>query len=211
MAGRQGAMVEHFFSHCTLFFVFNFICAKHNSCILLRAKNLIKCVIFGHVLPIGLTLICCREWRSFVATCLVWKERQDPAAAVKSLFVLHLFFSAVPSCMSLPYSRHCFMVSYCLVLLISLLVIHTTCVSHWCVFSLRWSVLYLAGVSALNSGPWILVEDLSSVYNDIEVERGGVKHAHKKRKLTDGREKTMVFFIIFIFIFIFNCAWLFYC
>lgn len=44
----------------------------------------------------------------------------------------------------------------------------------------------------MNSGPWVLVEDLSSVYNDVEVERGAVKHAHKKRKLTDGREKTMV-------------------
>lgn len=75
------------------------------------------------------------------------------------------------------------------------LVIHTICFSHSCV-SLRWCVLYLAGVSALNSGPWILVEDLSSVYNDIEVERG-VKHAHKKRKLTDGREKTMVHFHYF--------------
>lgn len=49
----------------------------------------------------------------------------------------------------------------------------------------------LAGVNGLNSGPWVLVEDLSSVYNDVEVERG-VKHAHKKRKLTDSREKTMV-------------------
>ncbi|XP_068596316.1 integrator complex subunit 10 [Brachionichthys hirsutus] len=47
------------------------------------------------------------------------------------------------------------------------------------------------GVNALSSGPWILVEDLSSVYNDVEVERGVVKHAHKKRKLADGREKTM--------------------
>uniref|UniRef100_H3D9N5 Integrator complex subunit 10 n=1 Tax=Tetraodon nigroviridis TaxID=99883 RepID=H3D9N5_TETNG len=47
------------------------------------------------------------------------------------------------------------------------------------------------GVNGLNSGPWVLVEDLSSVYNDVEVERGAVKHAHKKRKLTDGREKTM--------------------
>lgn len=36
------------------------------------------------------------------------------------------------------------------------------------------------------------MEDLSSVYNDVEVERGVVKHTHKKRKLTDGREKTMV-------------------
>ncbi|TWW55542.1 Integrator complex subunit 10 [Takifugu flavidus] len=47
------------------------------------------------------------------------------------------------------------------------------------------------GVNGLNSGPWVLVEDLSSVYNDVEVERGAVKHAHKKRKLADGREKTM--------------------
>ncbi|KAL6117678.1 ints10 [Pungitius sinensis] len=47
------------------------------------------------------------------------------------------------------------------------------------------------GVNALSSGPWILVEDLSSVYNDVEMERGAVKHAHKKRKLADGREKTM--------------------
>ncbi|XP_070693559.1 integrator complex subunit 10 [Pempheris klunzingeri] len=47
------------------------------------------------------------------------------------------------------------------------------------------------GVNALSSGPWILVEDLSSVYNDVEVERGALKHAHKKRKLADGREKTM--------------------
>lgn len=52
--------------------------------------------------------------------------------------------------------------------------------------------LCLAGVNALSSGPWILVEDLSSVYNDVELERGAVKHAHKKRKLADGREKTMV-------------------
>lgn len=50
----------------------------------------------------------------------------------------------------------------------------------------------MTGVNALNSGPWILVEDLSTVYNDVEVERGVLKHAHKKRKLADGREKTMV-------------------
>ncbi|TNN70514.1 Integrator complex subunit 10 [Liparis tanakae] len=47
------------------------------------------------------------------------------------------------------------------------------------------------GLNALSSGPWILVEDLSLVYNDLEVERGALKHAHKKRKLADGREKTM--------------------
>lgn len=50
----------------------------------------------------------------------------------------------------------------------------------------------MAGVNALTLGPWILIEDLSSVYNDVELERGAVKHAHKKRKLADGREKTMV-------------------
>lgn len=50
----------------------------------------------------------------------------------------------------------------------------------------------LAGVNAMSSGPWILVEDLSSVYSDLEVERGALKHSHKKRKLADGREKTMV-------------------
>lgn len=86
-----------------------------------------------------------------------------------------------------------------LLFLMSLLVLYTICFSEWCVLRFRWCVLYLAGVSALNSGPWILVEDLSSVYNDVEVERGGVKHAHKKRKLTDGREKTMVpFFFKFL-------------
>lgn len=50
----------------------------------------------------------------------------------------------------------------------------------------------LSGVNALSSGPWILVEDLSLVYNDVEMDRGVAKHAHKKRKLADGREKTMV-------------------
>ncbi|XP_031424677.1 integrator complex subunit 10 isoform X2 [Clupea harengus] len=47
------------------------------------------------------------------------------------------------------------------------------------------------GHSSLVSGPWILLEDFSLVFNDIEVERGSGKHAHKKRKLADGREKTM--------------------
>ncbi|XP_041846036.1 integrator complex subunit 10 isoform X1 [Melanotaenia boesemani] len=46
-------------------------------------------------------------------------------------------------------------------------------------------------VSAMSSGPWILVEDLSSVYSDVDMDRGPMKHAHKKRKLADGREKTM--------------------
>uniref|UniRef100_A0AAR2KA77 Integrator complex subunit 10 n=1 Tax=Pygocentrus nattereri TaxID=42514 RepID=A0AAR2KA77_PYGNA len=45
--------------------------------------------------------------------------------------------------------------------------------------------------NSLGSTPWVLVEDLSSVFNDVEVERSSGKHAHKKRKLADGREKTM--------------------
>ncbi|XP_077079725.1 integrator complex subunit 10 isoform X3 [Siphateles boraxobius] len=44
------------------------------------------------------------------------------------------------------------------------------------------------GPGSLSSSPWVLLEDLSSVYTDVEVER---KHTHKKRKLADGREKTM--------------------
>ncbi|XP_015235697.1 PREDICTED: integrator complex subunit 10 isoform X1 [Cyprinodon variegatus] len=47
------------------------------------------------------------------------------------------------------------------------------------------------GVAGITSGPWILVEDLSLVYSDVEVDRGMLKHTHKKRKLADGREKTM--------------------
>ncbi|XP_056625026.1 integrator complex subunit 10 isoform X1 [Triplophysa dalaica] len=42
--------------------------------------------------------------------------------------------------------------------------------------------------SSVSVCPWVLLEDLLCVYTDVEVER---KHAHKKRKLADGREKTM--------------------
>ena len=49
-----------------------------------------------------------------------------------------------------------------------------------------------AGLNALSSGPWILLEDLSLVYSDVEVERAPGKHGHKKRKMADGREKTTV-------------------
>uniref|UniRef100_A0A4W4EEF2 Integrator complex subunit 10 n=1 Tax=Electrophorus electricus TaxID=8005 RepID=A0A4W4EEF2_ELEEL len=47
------------------------------------------------------------------------------------------------------------------------------------------------GHNSLASTPWVLLEDLSSVFNDVEVERSSGKHTHKKRKLADGREKTM--------------------
>ncbi|XP_028815738.1 integrator complex subunit 10 isoform X2 [Denticeps clupeoides] len=46
------------------------------------------------------------------------------------------------------------------------------------------------GQSSVASGPWILLEDLSSVFGDVEPERAAGKHAHKRRKLADGREKT---------------------
>ncbi|XP_018601668.1 integrator complex subunit 10 isoform X3 [Scleropages formosus] len=41
------------------------------------------------------------------------------------------------------------------------------------------------------TGPWILVEDLSSVYSEVDLEKSA-KHAHKKCKLADSREKTVV-------------------
>ncbi|XP_039607018.1 integrator complex subunit 10 isoform X3 [Polypterus senegalus] len=45
------------------------------------------------------------------------------------------------------------------------------------------------GSNTPNQAPWILVEDLSNVYGDVDTERN--KHIHKKRKLGDGREKPM--------------------
>ena len=38
--------------------------------------------------------------------------------------------------------------------------------------------------------PLVLLEDVSNVYGDVEIDRN--KHIHKKRKLAEGREKTMV-------------------
>uniref|UniRef100_A0AAY4E9I2 Integrator complex subunit 10 n=1 Tax=Denticeps clupeoides TaxID=299321 RepID=A0AAY4E9I2_9TELE len=61
----------------------------------------------------------------------------------------------------------------------------------------RCAYLYTSAVqpslfhgSSVASGPWILLEDLSSVFGDVEPERAAGKHAHKRRKLADGREKT---------------------
>ncbi|RXM27059.1 Integrator complex subunit 10 [Acipenser ruthenus] len=45
------------------------------------------------------------------------------------------------------------------------------------------------GPSTPIQSTWILLEDLSNVYSDVDVDRN--KHIHKKRKLGDGREKTM--------------------
>lgn len=46
------------------------------------------------------------------------------------------------------------------------------------------------GPNAPSQVPLVLLEDVSNVYGDIEVDRS--KHIHKKRKLAEGREKPMV-------------------
>ncbi|KAM5264881.1 integrator complex subunit 10 isoform 5-T5 [Ctenodactylus gundi] len=45
------------------------------------------------------------------------------------------------------------------------------------------------GPNAASQVPLVLLEDVSNVYGDVEVDRN--KHIHKKRKITEGREKTM--------------------
>ncbi|XP_033025091.1 integrator complex subunit 10 isoform X3 [Lacerta agilis] len=45
------------------------------------------------------------------------------------------------------------------------------------------------GPNAPNQVPLVLLEDVSNVYGDTDIERS--KHVHKKRKLAEGREKTM--------------------
>lgn len=55
------------------------------------------------------------------------------------------------------------------------------------------SVVLLApstGPNAPSQVPLVLLEDVSNVYGDVEVDRS--KHIHKKRKLAEGREKPMV-------------------
>uniref|UniRef100_A0A8C6AK77 Integrator complex subunit 10 n=1 Tax=Monodon monoceros TaxID=40151 RepID=A0A8C6AK77_MONMO len=42
---------------------------------------------------------------------------------------------------------------------------------------------------SLFQGSTVLLEDISNVYGDVEIDRS--KHIHKKRKLAEGREKTM--------------------
>ena len=46
------------------------------------------------------------------------------------------------------------------------------------------------GPNAPSQVPLVLLEDVSNVYGDVEIDRN--KHIHKKRKLAEGREKTMV-------------------
>ncbi|XP_077008762.1 integrator complex subunit 10 isoform X1 [Tamandua tetradactyla] len=45
------------------------------------------------------------------------------------------------------------------------------------------------GPNAPTQTPLVLLEDVSNVYGDVEIDRN--KHIHKKRKLAEGREKTM--------------------
>ncbi|XP_007638851.1 integrator complex subunit 10 isoform X5 [Cricetulus griseus] len=45
------------------------------------------------------------------------------------------------------------------------------------------------GPNAPSQVPLVLLEDVANVYGDVEVDRS--KHIHKKRKLAEGREKTM--------------------
>ncbi|XP_066487375.1 integrator complex subunit 10 isoform X2 [Tiliqua scincoides] len=45
------------------------------------------------------------------------------------------------------------------------------------------------GPNAPNQVPLVLLEDVANVYGDTDLERS--KHVHKKRKLAEGREKTM--------------------
>ncbi|KAF3825419.1 hypothetical protein GH733_005401 [Mirounga leonina] len=46
------------------------------------------------------------------------------------------------------------------------------------------------GPNAPSQVPLVLLEDVSNVYGDIEIDHN--KHIHKKRKLAEGREKTML-------------------
>ncbi|KAJ6660585.1 hypothetical protein lerEdw1_017582 [Lerista edwardsae] len=45
------------------------------------------------------------------------------------------------------------------------------------------------GPNAPNQVPLVLLEDVANIYGDTDLDRG--KHVHKKRKLAEGREKTM--------------------
>lgn len=51
-------------------------------------------------------------------------------------------------------------------------------------------VILNLGPNAANQIPLVLLEDVPSVFGDTDVDRS--KHVHKKRKLAEGREKTMV-------------------
>lgn len=109
VSGQRQRVQDHFhsFQHVHIFIHLNAAC---------EFVRFIKGVFFPVCIHFFLEviLICCRGWRSCVATCLVWKETQGPAAAVKLWSVPHLSSSAAPSCMSRLYSLRCSRVSCCL-------------------------------------------------------------------------------------------------
>ncbi|XP_072351751.1 integrator complex subunit 10 isoform X1 [Scyliorhinus torazame] len=49
--------------------------------------------------------------------------------------------------------------------------------------------LFQASSPSSNQVPLILLDDLSNIYGDVDIDRG--KHIHKRRKLGEGREKTL--------------------
>ncbi|XP_067849764.1 integrator complex subunit 10 isoform X2 [Heptranchias perlo] len=49
--------------------------------------------------------------------------------------------------------------------------------------------LFQASSPSSNQIPLILLDDLSNIYGDVDIDRS--KHIHKRRKLGDGREKTL--------------------
>lgn len=55
---------------------------------------------------------------------------------------------------------------------------------------LMFMCVLCTGPNAPSQVPLILLEDVANVYGDVEIDRS--KHIHKKRKLAEGREKTMV-------------------
>lgn len=55
---------------------------------------------------------------------------------------------------------------------------------------LMFTCVLCAGPNAPSQVPLVLLEDVANVYGDVEIDRS--KHIHKKRKLAEGREKTMV-------------------
>ncbi|XP_048465871.1 integrator complex subunit 10 [Rhincodon typus] len=50
--------------------------------------------------------------------------------------------------------------------------------------------LFQASSPSSNQIPLILLDDLSNIYGDVDIDRS--KHIHKRRKLGEGREKTLV-------------------
>ncbi|XP_030620610.1 integrator complex subunit 10 isoform X2 [Chanos chanos] len=132
--------------------------------------------------------VVCEPWERLLDIVAVvgarcdWQGDKGSRNYTELLQRVRELFRYLPSLEAEPMSRCCGQIVICSALVL-----------------FRSAYLYMSAVqpslfqghSALDSGPWILLEDLSSVYSEVELERSAGKHAHKKRKLTDGREKTM--------------------